>query len=203
LGLIDSGAFGDVSGLAIYAANGPAFRSCNPVPNGISDALAIGRMIAATTGPARAADVAAYINTTMKRTAKAIFYGQVTDMKEATSSLDDGYVTITGSGSFAGQVLQLFIQNENIWGAITRGGSTTPYIMGPDSMNYLTDSGDTVDNSDLWTQYTKGERPTLSIIAVKAAPQVLGNPGLIAAWESEVAAQKGPSSYSSPWADDI
>lgn len=199
LGLIDSKAFGDVSGLSIYTASGPTFQGCSPVPGGISDALAIGRIIETAAGQERINKIVDYINTTMKRVAKEIFYGEVAEMKEATSSLDDGYVMITGGESFAGQTLKLYIQNENIWGEITKEGKTTPYIMGPDSMNYLTQSGDVVDNSDLWKLYETGERPILGIVAIQAAPQVLENKGLLRAWEQEVGEQKGPSSYSSPW----
>ncbi len=200
LGLIDSEAFGDVSGLAIYAASGPEFQGCSPVPGGITDAQALGKIINTTAGSTRVSRVLSYITGTMGREAREIFHGTVTDMKEATSSLDNGYVEITGDGTFSGQSLRLIIQNENIWGELTAGGTTKPYIMGPDSMNYLTDNGDVVDNSDLWTLFDgKGEHPSLSIIGIKAPVQVLDNPGLITAWEAEVGQEKGPASYTSPW----
>jgi hypothetical protein len=199
LGLIDSTAFGYASGLAIYAASALSFRACNPVPNGVSDSLVLGQIINQTSGNDRISQVLSYVNNSMQRVAKQIFYGQVTDMEQATSSLDNGYVKLAGSGNFANQNFEVLIENENIWATITRNGTTQPYIVSPDSMNYLTDTGDVLDNSDLWTAYQKGERPTLSIIAIQAAKEVRNNSALMTAWASEVASKKGPNTYITPW----
>lgn len=199
LGMIESEAFGYASGLAIYAANGPAFQRCNPVPNGVSDSLQTGIIISQTTGIDRLYKVLGYINKTMGRTAKQVFYGKVTEMKQATEGLDTGYVIITGAGAFDGQSFKLFIENENIWGQITNSAGTKPWIVGPDSMNYLTDDGDVFDNSDLWTLYQKGERPNTSVIGIQAASMVRENSGLMIAWVQEVQSKKGPDSYITPW----
>ena len=206
LGMIDSKAFGYASGLAMYAANGPTFRGCNPVAKGVSDSLNLGDIINQKIQLGRLEGVLAYINQNMKRIARQIFYGNVTDMKQATSSLDNGYVVITGAncpyspGDFTGQTFEIFILNENIWGQITKSGSTQPWIVGPDSMCYLTDSGDVFDNSDLWNLYEKGERPYVSIIGIQAPPEVLSNVGLMAAWVDAVkSVHHGPNSYITPW----
>lgn len=200
LGLIDSEAFGYASGLAIYAASGLSFRDCKPVPNGVSDSLALGTIINQTTGDDRISQVLSYINNSMQRVAKQVFYGQVTEMKQATSSLDNGYVELFGTGNFAGQSFKILIENENIWANITmKGQNAEAYIVSPDSMNYLTDTGDVLDNSDLWTAYQKGERPTLSIIAIQAATEILSNQQLMTAWASEVGSKDGPTTYITPW----
>lgn len=199
LGMINSKAFGNASGLAIYAANGPTFQSCNPISNGISDSLQIGTITTQTTGADRLSNVLRYINETMERKARQIFYGKVTDMKMATAGLDTGYVIITGAEAFDGQTFKLFVENENIWGQLSNSSGDQPWIVGPDSMNYLTDDGFVFDNSDLWALYEKGERPTISVIGIQAATMVLDNSGLMAAWAHEVQSKKGPSNYITPW----
>ena len=197
--MIKSEAFGYASGLAIYAANGPTFQRCNLVPNGVSDSLQIGTIINQAKGTDRVNKVLDYINNTMKRTAKQLFYGEITDMEQATQELDSGSVTITGAGAFDRQSFQLFIENENIWGQLTHSSGTQPWIVGPDSMNYLTDDGDVFDNSDLWKLYEKGEQPTISVIGIQAPAMVRDNSTLMTTWAQEVQSKKGPDSYITPW----
>ncbi|AFY40595.1 Hydantoin racemase [[Leptolyngbya] sp. PCC 7376] len=209
LGLVESKAFGLVSGLAIYAANGPTFQNCKPIRNSMSDALQIGIIINQKTGKDRLQDVLHYINNTVKRTAKQAFYGQVTFMEQATEGLDTGLVQITGAGTFAGEYLTIFIENENIWCQKTtepdqQKNPDKAWIVGPDSMNYLTDEGHVFDNSDLWSIYQwmmfqNQTGPTVSLIAVQAAEEVRANQELMDAWSQEVQSKGGPKDYTTPW----
>lgn len=205
LGLIDSKAFGEVSGLAIYAADGTTFQACKPVGGGISDASQLGSIINTCYKGDRAGHVLSYVNTEMGRYADQIFYGLVTDMEEATSSLDKGHVTVTGeqcpfeARDYTGQTLKLYILNENIWAELTVNGTTNPYIVGPDSTCYLTDEGDVFDNSDLWEMYNAGNKPLVSIVGIRAAKEVRGNSDLMAMWTELVKSVGGPSTYVTPW----
>ncbi|NET09340.1 MAG: DUF917 family protein [Symploca sp. SIO2B6] len=180
VGMIKSKNFGVVSGLAIYAANGPTFQDCHLVPNGIKHSLAIGEIINNNTNRDRLDSVLAYINTTMKRCAKQVFYGQVTYVEEKTQGLDTGVIQITGEGDFQGEFLTIFIENENIWSQKTKTqdrqkSPDDAWIVSPDSMNYLTDEGNVFDNSDLEKLFLKQKQPMVRIIAVEAAKEVRGN----------------------------
>lgn len=201
LGLIKSQAFGFASGLAIYSANGPSFQACKPVANGISDAQKLGEIINTSENNERVEKVLTYINSEMQRVAKQIFHGTILEMQEATKGLDTGYVVIQGDGVFADKKLKLYIENENIWAELISSETSEAYIVGPDSMNYLSDTGDVFDNSDLWTLYKSGQRPSLSIIGIEAASSVKNNASLMNSWSKEVLSKGGPDTYIDNWKD--
>ena len=115
------------------------------------------------------------------RVARSVFSGTITDVTEDTSGLDFGVVTVTGTGDDAGDTFTIQYQNENICAYKSSYSTTTPFVLGPDSIAYV--PKDIIfDNSDLYAMFKNGEKPEVTIVAIDTVAAVKGNANLMQAW---------------------
>ncbi len=145
--------------------------------------------------------VAASLNNS-DRFAKVIFSGTVTNITLDTHGLDYGEVTITGSGSYAGDTFIIQYENENICAYKNSYSTATPFVLGPDSVAYVPTNGTIFDNSDLYNIFQSGGRPSVDIVAIEASYQITKIPGILEAWDLVRAAipdNKCNFPYATPW----
>lgn len=136
------------------------------------------------------------------RTSKVIFSGKVTGITRDTEGLDLGLITITGSGNNAGDMFTINYENENICAYKHSYSTTTPFVLGPDSVGYVPTNGTMFDNSDLYNIFQGGEMPEVDIVAILTSKQVSDNSGIMAAWadvRKGIPESKCDFPYKTPW----
>ncbi|MYH70448.1 MAG: DUF917 family protein [Gammaproteobacteria bacterium] len=140
--------------------------------------------------------------TSSGRHAQLIFSGTVTDITLDTQGLDLGVVTVSGSGNYDGDTFTIQYENENICAHKQSYSTTTPFVLGPDSIGYVPLDGTVFDNSDLYQQFQKGTRPKVDVIAVLASNQITQISNIMDAWQQVRAAipnGKCNFEYKTPW----
>jgi DUF917 family protein len=209
MGLINSNVLGYAAGLGLYAASGPQLKQSNAITSSMTTAKTIGEILENSTGTDRVNGIIECLQSQFGVVAKEIFTGTVANMTESTDGLDSGYVEMSGCDTNEGQRFKIYFENENMWAAMVDSdtGTELAYIVGPDSINYLTDTGDVFDNSDLWDRYNDPQKAgdikdvKIRIIAVKVHPRIYMNDTLMSAWAIAVANNGGPDTYIDGWMD--
>ena len=137
------------------------------------------------------------------RSAKAIFSGNVTKITLNKGSLDDGVVTVTGTGAYAKDIFTIYYENENICAYKQSYSTEKPFVLGPDSVAYVPVSGTAFDNSDLYKIVNSGSEPAVDIVAIKALDKITNNSGIMDAWsnvrQKDISDGRCNFPYTSPW----
>ncbi len=193
-----SSPYNGAAGYGSFYTNADDIQGSPPVTGQIRVARDVGR---AYQDSSTGSTVAEELNDA-GRVAKVVFSGTVMDVTQDTQGLDYGVVTIAGSGSYDNDEFTIQYENENICAYLKSHSTSTPYILGPDSVAYVPTASGVFDNSDLYTAFQKGEKPAVDIVAIQASSQITDIPGIVEAWASVRAAipnSKCDFPYSTPW----
>lgn len=194
----ENGPFKGIGGLGVYPTSGQTLaQQANllPVLGSVTYASEIGNAMAAQTGQDRVIYALRTFNfrPQINRQAGQIFYGQVTYMTQGSGGVDYGKIQLTDG---AGNVLTIYNANENVYAFLNR--ASVPFIMGPDSIGYITPTGDPVDNSDLYQLYQAGQRPNLYVIGIQADPKMKAQK-VVSNWEQVYTTIQDPDTKQYPY----
>lgn len=215
--MFTSPAFKNSGGFSLYPMAKQEFKSEYTVPSTMQDALSIGKIIRESVSAAnRVAKIISYMNQESKerRITKEVFFGTLEAIDEtAVNGTDVGVLVIKGVNNYAGKVLKISTENENIFANIVdESGNEKPYIMGPDSICYVPEvlNGDNLhvienikilDVTGLNALYgcPLNKIIFLHVIGIDAPSHVKTCSNLIANWCSVNQSLGGPGSYTQPW----
>lgn len=187
-------AFGSFSGIALWpsnASNGYALTG-NYIAGTLAQACALGQYLLTASSPRSTADVATQITSlTGRTTAPTLTNFYITAITQATTSasLDAGIIRLDNTPNQDDSTETHYLYNLNESLIMYSGLSNMPDIIAPDSICYYSEStglgfsnasDDLAAYFDASTGKTTGQ--TVSVIMVKAAPELYQAAGVVASF---------------------
>ena len=185
--------YNGAAGLVAYHTPAAIINPAPALRGTVTDALGLGKAFLASR---KAQDLVAYLQQQGRVSAVLIADGHVTSMTQASDyGVTAGTIALTDQAGT--QYVIHYLNSNAIMYLVQSGSAPKPVVMGPDIIGIVPQTGDPIDNQELYAAFKAGQAPVVSVIAVSVMGRVGHDSYVMTAWREHRPGYIG--TFQQPW----